>query len=160
MVEDEAILEAAEKHRDDLQAAVKALIRAANKGGGEDNITVVLFEIAESEADERTLDTVDAGEPEPAREPDEEDTLSELDAVAAIQIEDRGDVAVGPEVEAEPLAVESESRVDAYLEPEREPSPAEPAEPTAGPLHKLLALLVILGLIALIAFLVLWGLAR
>ncbi|HYX77081.1 MAG TPA: Stp1/IreP family PP2C-type Ser/Thr phosphatase, partial [Gaiellaceae bacterium] len=45
MVGDEAILEAAEKHRDDVQAAVKALIRAANKGGGEDNITVVLFEI-------------------------------------------------------------------------------------------------------------------
>jgi len=84
MVEDEAILEAAEKHRDDLQAAVKALIRAANKGGGEDNITVVLFEIGDG-----------AGEPleETAQYPVlgadgdgevDEDTIDEVDRVPAV----------------------------------------------------------------------------
>ena len=84
MVEDEAILEAAEKHRADLQAAVKALIRAANKGGGEDNITVVLFEIGDG-----------AGEPleETAQYPVlgadgdgevDEDTIDEVDRVPAV----------------------------------------------------------------------------
>jgi PPM family protein phosphatase len=84
MVEDEAILEAAEKHRNDLQGAVKALIRAANKGGGEDNITVVLFEIGGG-----------AGEPleETAQYPVvgadgngevDEDTIDEVDRVPAV----------------------------------------------------------------------------
>jgi serine/threonine protein phosphatase PrpC len=84
MVEDGAILEAAEKNRDDLQSAVKALIRAANKGGGEDNITVVLFEIGDG-----------AGEPleETAQYPVlgadgdgevDEDTIDEVDRVPAV----------------------------------------------------------------------------
>ena len=83
MVEDEVILRTVEKHRDDLQAAAKALIRAANKGGGEDNITVVFFEIGDT-----------AGEPleETAQYPalggdghvDDEDTLDELDRVPAV----------------------------------------------------------------------------
>ena len=83
MVEDEVILRTVEKHRDDLQAAAKALIRAANKGGGEDNITVVFFEIGDR-----------PGEPleETAQYPalggdghvDDEDTLDELDRVPAV----------------------------------------------------------------------------
>jgi serine/threonine protein phosphatase PrpC len=78
MVDDELILRTVEKHRGDLQAAAKALVRAANKGGGEDNITVILFEIGES-----------VGEPleETARYPtlaDDEDTLDELDRVPAV----------------------------------------------------------------------------
>src|SRR5919199_1500993 len=47
MVDDDVILRTVERHRDNLQAAAKALIKAANKGGGEDNITVVFFEIGE-----------------------------------------------------------------------------------------------------------------
>jgi protein phosphatase len=83
MVEDEVILQIVEKHREDLQAATKALIRAANKGGGEDNITVVFFEIGDR-----------PGEPleETAQYPalggdghvDDEDTLDELDRVPAV----------------------------------------------------------------------------
>jgi serine/threonine protein phosphatase PrpC len=45
MVSDEAILEIAERHREDLKRTAKALVDAANRGGGEDNITVILFEI-------------------------------------------------------------------------------------------------------------------
>jgi PPM family protein phosphatase len=84
MVEDDLILSTVEKHRDDLQTAAKALIRAANKGGGEDNITVVFFEIGD-----------DAGEPleETAQYPavggdghvDDDDTLDELDRVPAVE---------------------------------------------------------------------------
>jgi PPM family protein phosphatase len=55
MVDDAAILEQLERHRDDLDAATRSLINSANDAGGEDNITVVLFEVAGSaEALERT----------------------------------------------------------------------------------------------------------
>jgi len=84
MVEDDVILSTVEKHRDNLQTAAKALIRAANKGGGEDNITVVFFEIGEQ-----------VGEPleETAQYPvmgadgrvDDDDTLDELNGVPAVQ---------------------------------------------------------------------------
>jgi serine/threonine protein phosphatase PrpC len=83
MVEDDTILETVEKHRDNLQGAARALIRAANKGGGEDNITVVFFEIGEG-----------SGEPleETAQYPvldgdghvEDEETLDELDRVPAV----------------------------------------------------------------------------
>jgi PPM family protein phosphatase len=82
MVEDDAILDLVERHRSDLERLIRALIQAANKGGGEDNITVVAFEIAEGvEADaEETVVT-----PPPAqRDPDDEDTLTELDKVPAV----------------------------------------------------------------------------
>jgi protein phosphatase len=57
MVEDEEILELVHEHRDDLNKAVKALVAAANRGGGEDNITAVAFQIS-SEAAPTTADTV------------------------------------------------------------------------------------------------------
>src|SRR3954469_25960375 len=46
MVSDEDILEVLERHRNDLDRAAKALVSAANRGGGEDNITVIAFAIA------------------------------------------------------------------------------------------------------------------
>jgi PPM family protein phosphatase len=46
MVEDEEILELVHSNRDDLDKAVKALVAAANRGGGEDNITAVAFRIS------------------------------------------------------------------------------------------------------------------
>jgi PPM family protein phosphatase len=49
MVEDEEILEVVHTHRDDLDKAVKALVAAANRGGGEDNITAVAFRISAAE---------------------------------------------------------------------------------------------------------------
>jgi PPM family protein phosphatase len=103
MVEDETILETIEKHRDNLQTAAKALIRAANKGGGEDNITVIFFEIGEG-----------SGEPleETAQYPvldgdghvDDEETLDELDAVPAV------DTMVVPPEEAAKFAETAEPK--------------------------------------------------
>jgi PPM family protein phosphatase len=46
MVSDEEILDLLHTHRGDLDKAVKALVAAANRGGGEDNITAVAFRIA------------------------------------------------------------------------------------------------------------------
>src|SRR5215470_11938426 len=57
MVEDEEILELLHANRDDLEKAVKALVAAANRGGGEDNITAVAFQIS-SEAAPNLEDTV------------------------------------------------------------------------------------------------------
>src|SRR5581483_4253366 len=45
MVDTDAIAEIVERNRGNLESATRALIRAANDGGGEDNITAVLFEI-------------------------------------------------------------------------------------------------------------------
>ena len=45
MVGDEDILDTVERHRDDLDRVTKALVSAANRGGGEDNITVIAFAI-------------------------------------------------------------------------------------------------------------------
>ena len=129
MVEDDVILQTVEKNRDNLQAAAKALIRAANKGGGEDNITVVFFEIGD-----------DAGEPleetaqYPVLTPDgdgevDEDTLDELDRVPAL------DTMVVPPGEVE------------------QPVAAEPKRGTRGRLIP--ALLLILVALAVIAI-VLW----
>jgi protein phosphatase len=57
MVSDEEILELVHSHRDDLDKAVKALVTAANRGGGEDNITAVAFRIS-ADAPVSTEDTV------------------------------------------------------------------------------------------------------
>ena len=80
MVDDETILAAVADNRTDLPAAAKALVRQANRSGGEDNITVVCFEITDSEDGERTVIL-------PPPEPDEEDTLDELDRVPAVAVE-------------------------------------------------------------------------
>src|SRR5215467_10938384 len=57
MVGDEEILELLHANRADLEKAVKALVAAANRGGGEDNITAVAFQIA-TEAAPNLEDTV------------------------------------------------------------------------------------------------------
>jgi serine/threonine protein phosphatase PrpC len=143
MVAGEAIEEVLVHHRGDLDNAAKALVRAANRGGGDDNITAVLFEIV---ADDAPLP------PEPDSEtreyatvpPDEEDTLHPEDGV--------------PVITDMPTAVDtmvvSAAEISAAL------APQEPEVPQAGIGRRLLALLVILGLIALIVVLVWWGLAR
>jgi len=58
MVDDEEILRTVESSRDDLERTAQVLVRKANRGGGEDNITVVFFELAEDGA-EGTVDDAD-----------------------------------------------------------------------------------------------------
>jgi hypothetical protein len=78
-------------------------VQAANKGGGEDNITVVAFEIAAGPLthDGETREHVFAG-----AIPDDEDTLTEADAVPAV------DTAVisTEEIQAELKATERRER--------------------------------------------------
>jgi serine/threonine protein phosphatase PrpC len=82
MVGEREILELVELNRQDIDAALKSLVKAANRSGGEDNITVVAFEIAESQVlthDGETRENVVSPPPR-----DEEDTLTEADAVPAV----------------------------------------------------------------------------
>jgi serine/threonine protein phosphatase PrpC len=81
MVADDTIFEEIRRNRGDLQGAAKALVRAANRGGGEDNITVVFFEIAPQGATERTVAL-------PPPQEDEEDTLDELHRVPAVAVDE------------------------------------------------------------------------
>ena len=82
MVGDAAILETVEANRDDLEAAARALVGTANSGGGEDNITVVFFEI-DGLGD--TIEMPAVADEEPAQDEDE-DTLSELDRVPTVDL--------------------------------------------------------------------------
>jgi len=98
MVGNDRILELVERNRRDLDAAAKALIAAANKGGGDDNITVVAFEIAPD------------GEAAPAAEeprPEDEDTLTEADRVPTVSLppEEEPAPAAGPRPPRKVLAL-------------------------------------------------------
>jgi protein phosphatase len=85
MVDEDAILELLERDRDDLDAALRSLVRAANRGGGEDNITVVAFEITEQAVhDGKTQEqAVPIATVAPAAADD--DTLDETDAVPVVE---------------------------------------------------------------------------
>ena len=80
MVDDDEILGLLERHREDLPRAVKALVAAANRHGGEDNITVVAFAIAADDPppDDPAGDTVAM----PALGSDLEDTIIEAPSPA------------------------------------------------------------------------------
>ncbi len=144
MVAGEGIEEVLLENRGDLDGTARALVRAANRGGGDDNITAVLFEIVaddaapSSEPDERTR--------EYATSPDEEDTLHPEDGV--------------PVITEMPSAVDTMVVSAAELQTALADQERGPEVPQAGIGRRLLALLVIVALVALIVVLVWWGLAR
>jgi serine/threonine protein phosphatase PrpC len=106
MVDEHRILELVEENRDDIEAALKALVRAANRGGGEDNITVVAFEIADVAVnDGQTQEQALPPELAARRKVEDEETLDEVDAVPVV------DTAVVPTDEIqEQLAAEKRTR--------------------------------------------------
>jgi protein phosphatase len=82
MVGEREIQELVEQNRENLDAALKSLVKAANRGGGEDNITVVAFEIAEDQALTHDGETRENALPVPPS--DDEATLTEADAVPVV----------------------------------------------------------------------------
>ncbi len=82
MVGEGEILELVERNRDNLNGALKSLVKAANRSGGDDNITVVAFEIAEGQTLTHDGETREDVLSAPTR--DQEDTLTEADAVPAV----------------------------------------------------------------------------
>jgi serine/threonine protein phosphatase PrpC len=134
MVGDEDILALLERHHDDLDRAAKSLIAAANRAGGEDNITVIAFTIRADGAD--TVKT-------PAG-PAEDDTLDGMTAAPAL------DTMVVPpdQVEAAFLVPGSPEALAAVRQ--------EPISPAAR-VRLVLTMLVLLGIAAA---LLVWGLLR
>ena len=158
MVDSRAINEILVRSRADLTAAARALVDAANRSGGEDNVTVVLFELVDDD------ELPAAGEPsERTREyatrvPDDEDTLHPEDR---LRIPDQVDTIVVSAADVQAALDEGSDGRGAQIGhvPEQEQEP-EPPPHRAGVGQHLLALLVIVGLSALIVFLVWRGLAR
>jgi PPM family protein phosphatase len=128
MVSDGEILSLLEQS-DDLNTAARALVDAANRGGGEDNITVVLFQLDGADESPPAMPVVD----------DDEDTLSGLDPVPAV------DTAVIP-------AAEIEAHVQAQA--------AEAETETDEHGRRLFPLLLLLFVLVAIAVLAVWGLTR
>jgi protein phosphatase len=136
MVEDEEILELVHQNRDDLDKAVRALVGAANRGGGEDNITAVAFRIS-SEAPPNLEDTVAM----PAITADEDEPDEQTREYAEVEEDVGGDtMIVAPgELPAEPAAAE------------------EPAAPHA---KRVRLVLIVLLVLAIVAAAVVWWLVR
>jgi serine/threonine protein phosphatase PrpC len=137
MVEDDEILRLVEEEKGDLQALVKALIKAANRGGGEDNITVVAFDIAGDGDAVAELEETAVVAPAAASEPDEEDTLTEADNIPVIDT----------------VVVSADELAAAY---DREAPKARQRSFRS----RVLSFLVVLALLFAVAFLILWGLAE
>jgi protein phosphatase len=131
MVRDDDILEVVERHRDDLDRITKALVSAANRGGGEDNITVIAFAIAEDGEETARLPAVD------------EDTLENV-PVPPI------DTMVVPPAEVE----------EAFVEPGSEEAAAVGRKPPISPAARVRLVLTMLALLGVAAVLLVWGLVR
>jgi PPM family protein phosphatase len=145
MVGSRDIEEILRKYRSDLEAASKALIQAANRGGGEDNITAVLFAVEEGDPGAGTAPAPDEQTRESALVPEDEDTLHPEDGIAPPP----------PAPSAVDTMVVPASDIQAAIAAQEEQDVRQ-----AGIGRRLLALLVILALIAVIVVLVWWGLAR
>jgi protein phosphatase len=134
MVADDEIRELLDKYSDDLDRATKSLIAAANRGGGEDNITVVAFEIA-AEGDETARMPV-------AQAPDE-DTLAGV-----------------PSPTVDTMVVRPEQVSDVLLEAGSPEALAAVRREPISPAARVRLVLIMLVLLAIAGALLAWGLLR
>jgi PPM family protein phosphatase len=147
MVTDEEILDIVGRAKS-LENAGKDLVKAANRRGGEDNITVVLFAVG---ADEPLEETAVPGADGRASRDELEDTLTGLEAPAL-----QGAPAVSEPVEEErgwTLAP-----LEPPPEPRPEPGPAQRPKRRWG--RRLLLALALLALVAVLVALAFLGLSR
>jgi len=144
MVGDEEIFDVVEPRREDLAGAAKELVAAANRSGGEDNITVVFFEVVEDGAraaapgETKPMPALGAVPPPQT----DEDTLTELDRVPAI------DTMIVPPEEARAMATSADVAPGVFAEEEREPRPHLGVQAAR--------VIIALGVIAGLLLLVIW----
>jgi PPM family protein phosphatase len=158
MVDGDGIERILREQRGDLDAAARALVQAANRAGGDDNITALLFETVDGPSaaavpDERTAEYTLP----PAASEEDEDTLHPEDGIAPPPPVDEAAAPFdddGPPSAVDTMVV-STADISAAVAAHEEQRP-----PQAGIGRRLLALLVIIALIAVIVVLVWQGLAR
>ena len=136
MVGDEDILELLERHHDDLDRAAKSLVAAANRAGGEDNITVVAFTISADLGDTVQLPPTGSAD---------EDTMEDV-----LTLQPAVDTMVVPPHEVEGALLVPGSP-EALAAVRREPISS------AARVRLVLTMLVLLGVAAV---LLVWGLLR
>ena len=140
MVDDATILDTVEGEgrRGDLDAVAKELVAAANRSGGEDNITVVFFEVVDEEAQKpgetKPMPALGEEEPEPSKQELDEDTLTEVDRVPAI------DTMVVPPEQAREMAARAE------------PEPEEPKERLTVQAARVILSLAVVAALALLVY--------
>jgi protein phosphatase len=130
MVGDDDILEVAEKYNPDLDRVTKSLVSAANRVGGEDNITVVAFTIADGDETAR-MAAVD------------EDTMENVRA---------------PTVDTMVVAPEDVEHV--FVEPGTPEAEAITRRDPISPAARVRLVLTMLVLLAIAAALLVWGFLR
>jgi serine/threonine protein phosphatase PrpC len=134
MVADEEIFAVLDRHHDDLDRATKALVSAANRGGGVDNITVVAFAFG-ADGDTVTMPAVGA----------DDDTVDGLKPPT-----ETVDTIVVPPDQVEDVLLEPGS-AEAHAAVQREP---------ISPAARVRLVLVMLVLLGVAAVLLVWGLLR
>jgi protein phosphatase len=134
MVDDEDILDLVERNHDDLDRVAKSLVSAANRGGGEDNITVIAFTMT-AEGDTVRM---------PAAEPDE-DTLEGIPVPA-------------PTVDT--MVVPPEQVEHVFVEPGSPAAEAVTRREPIAPAARVRLVLAMLALLGIAAVLLVWGLLR
>jgi protein phosphatase len=117
MVDADTIADILRRNRRSLESATRALIKAANDRGGDDNITAILFAVADGDAGEAETLMVPAAAA--AVDPDDEDTLHPEDNV---RLPD--ELAAAPP--AEVTMVVSAAEIAKALEQQPETPGAEP----------------------------------
>jgi serine/threonine protein phosphatase PrpC len=135
MVGDEDILELLERHHDDLDRAAKSLVAAANRAGGEDNITVVAFTISADGGD--TVQMPAAGA--------DDDTLEGIPL---------------PPPAVDTMVVPAEQVEEALLVPGSPEALAAVRREPITPAARVRLVLTMLLLLAVAAALLVWGLLR
>ena len=136
MVGDEDILELLERHHDDLDRAAKSLVAAANRAGGEDNITVVAFTISADLGDTAQM---------PAAGSADEDTMEHV-----LPLQPAVDTMVVPPDEVE----------EALLVPGSPEALAAVRRDPISPAARVRLVLAMLVLLTVAAVLLVWGLLR
>jgi PPM family protein phosphatase len=149
MLEDDEIV-ALVRDTGGLDSTAKALVKAANRKGGEDNVTVVLFAVEEGDAPPELEETValtanGQGEPD-----DLEDTLTGLEGLKV------------PAADAGPPPAELEQTATWEPVPERPAAASTAGEPRGERSRgrRVFLFVVALALVALLLLVAFWGLGE